>query len=179
MKKITDVSDLYCEEGALPVCFCSESQFETSFPDLNFTIGGVNYYVPREQYVMQSTYLYQDICIVGMMSSPLFDIWILGLNFYKNYYTVFDQENLRVGFALSRDASEKVQKFHKLDDNLILTSLHSVGEQIKPQEGYKCAVGMAAVALMIIPIGVKMLRNRKNKSENYKQIKQGSCVIEE
>ena len=27
--------------------------------------------------------------------------WTLGLNFFENYYTVFDQEELKVGFAPS------------------------------------------------------------------------------
>lgn len=58
MHQLEKNSGLYCEDGPLPVCFCSESEYQTSFPDLNFTISGVNYYVPKEQYVFQSTYLY-------------------------------------------------------------------------------------------------------------------------
>ena len=39
--------------------------------------------------------------------------WILGLTFFQNYYTVFDQEDLQIGFAISRFAHPKVMDFHK------------------------------------------------------------------
>jgi hypothetical protein len=29
------------------------------------------------------------------------DIWILGLNFFQQYYTIFDQGNSQIGFAQS------------------------------------------------------------------------------
>ena len=35
--------------------------------------------------------------------------WILGLNFFANYYTVFDNEDHRIGFAASKDASERIR----------------------------------------------------------------------
>ena len=35
------------------------------------------------------------------MHGPAKDYWILGLNFFTNYYTVFDYENKSIGFAKS------------------------------------------------------------------------------
>ena len=44
---------------------------------------------------------YPDVCTLEIMTHANMEVWILGLNFFENYYTIFDQENLQVGFALS------------------------------------------------------------------------------
>lgn len=38
------------------------------------------------------------------MHAPGRKTWILGLNFFTNYYSVFDYENKRIGFAESKIA---------------------------------------------------------------------------
>jgi hypothetical protein len=50
------------------------------------------------------------------MSHPTIKFWILGLNFFSNYYTVFDQEQLKLGFAISRYAHPRVLEFHQNSD---------------------------------------------------------------
>ena len=41
------------------------------------------------------------MCVIKFMHSPAKGFWILGLNFFTNYYTVFDYENSSIGFAKS------------------------------------------------------------------------------
>lgn len=53
------------------------------------------------------------MCIVSIMTHPYLKTWILGLNFFENYYTIFDQENLRVGFALSNNVNPEVLELIK------------------------------------------------------------------
>lgn len=51
---------------------------------------------------------YNDKCIFKIMSMdfPLsVRFWIMGINFLHNYYTVFDQENLRIGFSVSKNSN--------------------------------------------------------------------------
>ena len=79
---------------------CNSSQFD-DFPDLRFTVDGNNYYIPRESYVERE---FGMKCVVRIMHYDDMPFWILGLNFFHNYYTVFDLENKKVGFAPSKGA---------------------------------------------------------------------------
>jgi hypothetical protein len=40
-------------------------------------------------------------CVVKFMHHPGRNEWILGVNFFQNYYSVMDYENQRIGFAPS------------------------------------------------------------------------------
>ena len=57
--------------------------------------------MPKESYVEYVNFGYYQTCGLLIMSENSFGGWIFGLNFFENYYTVFDQEEKRVGFAPS------------------------------------------------------------------------------
>ena len=63
-----------------------------------------------------------SICAIGIMSHPMMEFWILGLNFFENYYTVFDQENRRVGFAPSISSTPRLMDLIENDKTLNLAS---------------------------------------------------------
>lgn len=82
--------------NTLTSCDCTVSQHD-SIPDINFDIGSETYVIPRDQWFERSGYQ----CVIKFMHGPSKDYWILGLNFFTNYYTVFDYESLSIGFAPS------------------------------------------------------------------------------
>jgi len=89
---------LRCHQSptTLTVCECTAAQHEV-IPDLEFQIGGLPYVINRDQWFERSG----NKCVIKFMHAPGRDTWILGMNFFSNYYTVFDYEKKQIGFAQS------------------------------------------------------------------------------
>ncbi|XP_065206257.1 gastricsin-like isoform X2 [Planococcus citri] len=69
------------------------------FPNITFKIGSEDYVLTGKDYLIQ---LEVGHCVIGLahIETPQFE-WILGDVFLRKYYSVFDAENHRVGFAES------------------------------------------------------------------------------
>lgn len=70
-----------------------------SLPDVKFKFGGHTFSLPASDYVLQTP----GGCISSFMGidipAPAGPIWIVGDAFLRHYYTVYDLEKNRVGFA--------------------------------------------------------------------------------
>lgn len=73
---------------SLTGCPCTPEEFE-NVPDITFTVNGDKFKIPNHNWVERG----DGICVLKFMHAPARDDWILGLNFFENYYTVFDYEN--------------------------------------------------------------------------------------
>ena len=67
--------------------------------DLTFNLGGKEYTLTGEQYVMPLLFGFCATAIAGMDLPG--NLWILGDTFLRQYYSVYDLDNNRVGLARS------------------------------------------------------------------------------
>jgi hypothetical protein len=71
-------------------------------PDLTFTLGGKDYTLTKQDYILQAA---GSQCILGFLGmdvpAPRGPLWILGDVFMRKYYVQFDWGQQRLGFATS------------------------------------------------------------------------------
>ncbi|XP_076934416.1 aspartic proteinase A1-like [Bidens hawaiensis] len=74
-----------------------------SMPTISFTIGGKEFELSPDQYILKIGEGSATRCISGFIPldipPPRGPLWILGDTFMRSYHTVFDYGNARVGFA--------------------------------------------------------------------------------
>jgi hypothetical protein len=85
------------------ICKCpgyEPHKWDRIFPRLATSFDGTRYEIPAQSYIMPQS---NEECIVELhkMDEEYWNIYIFGLTFMENYYSVYDMENNRVGLALS------------------------------------------------------------------------------
>lgn len=78
-----------------------------SLPDITFTMNATNFDIGPDFYVLRDMDgAGKQRCRLGIESvNASTSMWVLGAPFLRKYYTVFDAEQKRVGFALAKQST--------------------------------------------------------------------------
>jgi hypothetical protein len=130
-------------------CKCKSTEDFKNFPDLRWTINGTHYYYPKESYLE----LQYDQCI--LLISNMYSVgsgdWMMGINFWENYYMVFDNDNFRVGIAPSKIANKRViAQYSKTSTELFKFNEFQIRKYDNTAPSFKDAI------LMIVLIMIAM-----------------------
>merc|ERR1719220_3242605 len=82
-----------------------------SLPTISFTLNGHDFPLEPDFYVIrvQDPDSKKDVCQLGLQGiNAGVPLWILGDPFLRKYYTVWDAEQKRVGFALAKAPAEDI-----------------------------------------------------------------------
>ena len=110
---------------------CSKKKTYAALPSIQITLDGYDYTIPPASYIGYN----EGMCTLKIMTNTRDKNFItLGLNFFENYYTVFDVGQKRIGLQtaiLTRNGLDLDNSFfHSSLSSMLLMTLDEVVESV-------------------------------------------------
>jgi hypothetical protein len=92
----------------------------------------------------------------------------MGLTFFHNYYTVFDQGNSRIGFAESKLSNLPTPNL-SLGASLLPQSLHTIESQGAAPSGF-AAIGLLGGLILLIIVAHQILKRKQRLQKDCRPV---------
>ena len=100
---------LCTEDHGYIYCKCGYSYVD--FPILRFSLPNITIQLRPKDYILEE----KGICYL-LIKESIEDIWIFGNVFLRQYYTLFDMENMRIGVTKAKVAYDPEKNFDPMFD---------------------------------------------------------------
>lgn len=160
---------------------CTVEQYD-AMPDLTFTIDSTQYVISKHQYLINRN----GHCVLQIAPTGDTGKAYLGINFFENYYGVFDMDNKRVGFAESiySDLSEHQSATHTNQILLNMSSFEEL-EYFMESSGYEQGPEVLVAALLTASLACGallahfMLSKSKENNASVSEAKRARKILAE
>lgn len=101
--------------GYQPFIFCDcEVNFTIDdYPDIVLGVSGQEVKISPHNYFWMVPNTKKKVCMGQLIAFDI-DYWVLGTPFLKQYYTIFDYDNMRIGMV---EATDEVEGYEKEDED--------------------------------------------------------------
>jgi len=140
-------------------------------PDITFKLGGKDYVLTSEDYVIRTESGGQTACLLGFSGMDMFGanhgLWILGDVFMRKYYVKFDYGDKSVGIALAKKGKNSlITSPTQLLNSIYNEDVKESNRKFRPLDFIVLLLGIYGLATLVLKLAKFTLRKISPKSSD-------------